>query len=332
LGGGSPVLNDEIDEDGVGVVLDAGTWAEGGGWDRVLDTGGDTLGILDDAGGLNVDEDAAPTPFDPATAPEAGAGAGEEVDDPLRVVAEDVDETVGTDTGIGPVNIVLLLCLGLPSSKSPLLFVFVEAEAAARIPALAVTPAEEGDIGEGSIVLLLCLGAIPGPRVLVFAPRSALFVVLVLVLVLALVLVLVVVVVVVVVVVLVEGPAPRDIILDRAGREVTLNEGVGARCLISIGAILSRSCSCSCSSSSSRSSSRSDTGDCGKGKDCALALLPFKGGDFFLNFVGERLDVALSFSFSFSSPFSFPNSPPLPFPFSFSPPKPNHLPFSFPLP
>jgi hypothetical protein len=123
------------------------------------------------------------------------------------------------EIGTVPLNIVLLLCLapGLPL-PSPLLFVFKLAEEA-KIPGRAP---EEDDVGDGSIVVLLCLVPTSTPTLLVT------------------------IVVVVVVVITV------DVL---TGRDVTLNEGVGALCLIGIGAILSSSFTCS--------RSGSETGDCG---------------------------------------------------------------------
>jgi hypothetical protein len=211
----------------------------------------DAVGILDDEEDTGTFDDEGLNEDDPTEAvgapftPEADAEAGGEVD--TLSVADDVDEIVGLDTGvgigigiifvleIGPGSIVLLLCLTPGFTTSPLLRLLALV-GEARIPCLALTPETEEDVGEGSIVLLLCLGPGPGPS----TPKP-----------IALVRVVVV-------------RSVGDPVFVRTGREVTLNDGVGARCLIGIGAILSSSLSSSVSFSFSFPSiSRSDTGECG---------------------------------------------------------------------
>jgi len=259
LGGVSPVLSDDVE---------------------------DVLGFdTEDAAGFDTDGTGSFVPIGFDTGPfdveETGNPDVEALDaEVLNVAAEDdVDEAVGTDTGIEPGSIVLLLCLppGLTGSPLPLLAApFVGGEA--KIPGLALTPAPIDEaLEKGSIVLLLCLVPVPP------APTST-----------PTLLVMVVVVVVVVDVVV-------EVIFARTGREVTLNDGIGARCLIGIGAILS-------SLSLSGSNSKSDTGDCGWDEVCDCGCFAFATGDFFLNFVGDRFAVATTFPLSLSC-FCFPFSP-----------------------
>ena len=207
---------------------------------------------------------------------------------------EEVEAMVGADTGIGPESIVLLLRLppGVWEPTSSLLLFIGEARVTLISP-----PTGEGDDKEGSLVLLLCLDPVSIPELETSAPE------LVLVLVRS-----------AIEFGVVAGVLESKVILCLGGREVTLNDGIGARCLIGIGAILSSlsfdvslSFCRSGSRSDSCSTSKSDTGECGasdKDKDCAL-ILPFPTGDFFLNFVGERFDVCFSFSFPFSFPLNF---------------------------